>query len=130
MAKERKPKQPATSLETIGLPEALGGEEFLEHWLFHLESRKTWGHKRYTLRGAVAKLTAWSKYPVQAVIDAIHVTHEQGWIGVFPDKLAGKYRHHSPSANMSQSEIFLEAHRRAEQASEPQITGIEHHGDY
>ena len=133
MAKERKPKQPATDLESIGLPEALGGEEFREHWLFHLESRKTWGHKRYTPRGAVAKLTAWSKYPVQAVIEAIHQSHEQSWQGVFPDKFAAKYRMHTGSASKSQIEIFLDAHRQAEQSSDevihPQNLRIEHHGE-
>lgn len=117
-------KKPATDIETMGLPEALGGEAFREHWLFHLQSRKNWGHKRYAPAGAVAKLTGWSKYPVQAVIDAIRESDEQGWQGTFPDKHAKKYA----SGGVSEMEMALEAHRRhAEQAVPTTTRGLPHH---
>ncbi len=112
-------KKPATDLESIGMPEALG-EEFREHWLFHLQSRKDWGHKRYTAVGAARKLTSWTKYHIQAVIDAINESAEQGWQGVFPEKHQAKYRNHASTGGM-QIDAWLKAHRSAE----PQPTAQE-----
>lgn len=116
-------KKPATDIETMGLPDALGGEAFREHWLFHLQARKNWGHKRYTPTGAVAKLTGWSKYPVQAVIDAIHESNDQGWQGTFPEKHAAKYRQHAPGTG-SQVDIWLAAHKKASEPAPPATRGL------
>ena len=118
------PKQPAISLETMGLPESLGGEAFREHWLYHLQARKDWKHKRYTPRGAAMKLDGWTKFPVQAVIDAIHESAEQGYQGTFPEKHAAKYRNHA-SGTGSQVDIWLAANRDAERPPEqPPLRGL------
>lgn len=118
-------KKPATDLESIGMPEALG-EEFREHWLFHLEARKDHGHKRYTLRGAARVLTGWAKYHFQAVVEAIHHSAERGYQGVFPDKFQAKYRNHA-STGGTQIDAWLKAHRAAEpQPNAPEIGRIGH----
>jgi len=118
-------KKPATDLESIGMPEALG-EAFREHWLFHLQSRKDHGFKRYTLRGAARVLTGWAKYHVQAVIDAIRHSADKAYQGTFPEKFEAKYRTHA-STGGSQLDEWLEAHRSKDAPSvSPELRGIGH----
>ena len=68
-------KQPATTLETMGLPESLGGEAFREHWLYHLQARKDWKHKRYTPRGAATKPVSYT----HLTLPTIHVECRSRW---------------------------------------------------
>jgi len=50
---------------------------------------------------------------VQAVIDAIHESQEQGWQGTFPEKHAKKYLTFASTPG-SQIDVFLNAHRNKE----------------
>ena len=85
MKSKKKPaKKRSKSAETFDMPDGLN----VAAWDKYLAYRREMGFRAYKKRGAEQAMRKWAKYPFDIQLEAVNTTIENGWQGVFLDKIA------------------------------------------